>query len=118
MKTLTILIKSPPFKTYLNEIQDLILAQSAFFENLNVIFLREGIFHLLKNDSGQLSSNEKDSLNIYKTFALYDIETIYLSKNDLDKYQLTKDNLSIDCIIKNNLEIQTIIQKSDIVLSY
>jgi sulfur relay protein TusC/DsrF len=118
MKRLTILIKSPPFKTYLNEIQDLILAQSAFFNHLNVIFLREGIFHLLNNNSNQLNNNEKDSLNIYKTFALYDIETIYLSENDLEKYKITKKHLSIDCIIKNNLEIQSIIQTSDIVLNY
>ncbi|MCF6807346.1 DsrE family protein [Thiotrichales bacterium 19S9-12] len=117
MKTLTILIQSSPYQTYLSEIQDLILAQSAFFEDLKLIFSSDGILHLTKNQETN-PKVEKNFIPIYQSFELYDIEKIYINQQDLEKFNLTADDLMIKPKLLENKEIIQLLANSDFVLNY
>ncbi|TNF69959.1 MAG: sulfurtransferase complex subunit TusC [Gammaproteobacteria bacterium] len=117
MKVLSVIIRSTPYQNYLAEIQDLILAQSAFFDHLNILFIHQGVLQLI-NQQNPPKLTHKNFSNIYKTFRLYDIDSIYVDEQSLKQFNLQSNQLLLDSKIIANAEVKQILDQSNFILNY
>lgn len=71
---------------------DALLATSAFSDDLQVFFVGDGVLQLLKaQDTSALKT--KNYIQAFGLLELYDVETIYVCQQSLDKFNLTQDDL-------------------------
>ncbi|MCF6764454.1 sulfurtransferase complex subunit TusC [Thiotrichales bacterium 19S3-7] len=117
MNVLTIVIRSSPYQYYLTEVQDLILAQSAFFDHLNVIFIEDGLLQLIKEKKVS-NITHKDFSKAYETFSLYDIDSIYVQQQALKTFNLEARDLLINTNVITNQDIKNLLADSNFILNF
>lgn len=116
MNCLFILRQSPYHGSLAREALDMALAFAAFDENVQLLFLDDGIFQLLKDqDSSALVIK-----NIAKSLAaveIYDINEIYVAEECLKRRGLRIEDLSIATQAVNTRAIQALIADADKVVN-
>ncbi|MBU6950907.1 sulfurtransferase complex subunit TusC [Hahella sp. HN01] len=107
-KRLLYLITRPPFgDAYGAEGLDAVLAAAVFDQDVEVIFLEEGVFQLSKNiDPAPIAM--KNHAKGFKALPIYGVEKIFVSMEALDKFALSTDDLSMPV---EALEIDAIKEK-------
>lgn len=96
----TIIISNPPFNAISGkEGVDLALVCAAFDHQVNLIFVDQGVLHLVNNQDGSFFL---DKLHDKQLGALeyYEIENLYAENESLARFQLTNKDLldSVKCI--------------------
>lgn len=77
MKSLTILFRHAPHSTaHGREGLDLALLSASFEQTVRLIFVDEGVLHLIDNQDSELIDT-KDYIATLKALPLYDIEEVY-----------------------------------------
>ncbi len=118
MSQITFVFSSAPHATSRGrEGIDAVLATSALCEDISVIFLGEGVAHLIK---GQNTKNigTKDYAPMLKLFELYDIENVYACQRSLQNMGLIGAERYIDVALCSQGEITEIIRTSQKVVQF
>ncbi len=115
MSALTIINRSAPYGSADGlEALDLCLAAASFGQQVNFIFLDDGIFQLLSNQA----PNEIEHKNYSKTFAaleFYDVEYIYVCEESLAARNLSTKDLCIEVTLLNKQEIVAMLNTNAVV---
>ncbi|PSW19201.1 sulfurtransferase complex subunit TusC [Photobacterium sanctipauli] len=99
MTTLGFVFRSVPHgKAVGREGLDAVLATSAYSEDINVFFIGDGVFQLLKAQQPEAILS-RDYISTFKMFDLYDIENVYVCAASLQERGLTSDDLLIDVTV-------------------
>ncbi|MCG9966295.1 sulfurtransferase complex subunit TusC [Shewanella cutis] len=118
MKKICILFRSAPHGTTKGrEALDLALLSASFEQEVSVVFIDEGVLHLLKDQQPELIGG-KDYLATLKALPLYDIEAVFACKQSLGDYGLSHGLLSIPVTILNDEAISAHLKVVDEVLVF
>ncbi len=97
---------------------DAVLASSAYDQQLSLLFMDDGVFQLLKN---QLSTEiaQKSFSSLLPVLPLYEINSIYVHYESLEKRQITINELVLDSVqIIDSAAICSLLAQQDQLLSY
>ncbi len=118
MKPITFVFRTAPHGSASGrEGLDALLATSAYSENLQVIFLGDGVLQLLPDQQPQAVLS-KDYAPMFKLFDLYDIEQVFVCQASLDERGIGHDNLLIDTQIVTRDAIQQRLQNAGQILVF
>ena len=95
---------------------DAALAAAVFEQEINFLFMDDGVFQLLQNQNAELITL-KSIGNVLETFELYGIEQVLVDGSSLEKRCLTPTSLAIPVKILKAEELQRLIAKSDVVIN-
>ncbi len=110
--SINIIISSPPFSLIDGkEGVDLALVCAAFDQQVNLIFVDEGIFHLIDKQSAK---NFMDKLHDkqLKALSFYDIDAIYAEIESLQKFNITTRNLLADTVMIDRAKINQLVSSA------
>ena len=97
---------------------DAILAASAYDQQLSLMFMDDGVFQLLKNQSSN-EINQKSFAAILPALSLYEINTVYVHKESLEKRQITLNELVLDSVqLIDSAAISSLLAQQDQLLSF
>ncbi|MFT6735001.1 MAG: tRNA 2-thiouridine synthesizing protein C [Polaribacter sp.] len=84
---------------------DLALVCAAFDQTVNIIFIDNGVYNIVQNQSYQ-ELNDKNHLDILKGLEFYDIDNIYAEIESLDRRNITSENIINLCQTLTSVEIK------------
>lgn len=95
---------------------DMVLITAAFDQKVSLLLLDDAVFHLKKNQCGQLVAG-KDIGAIYRSLELYDIENIYVEQDSLNQRGLLPGDLLIPIKIIPRHDVKNLFNAFDFVLN-
>lgn len=117
-KPLLFVFKTPPYgKDAGREGLDAVLAVSAFTDNIELIFLDDGVYQLLKHQD-PVAVLSKDHSAMFKLLALCEIESVYFCSQSLNKRGLTPNDLLLTGEALNARDIGAKLQSAKQVMSF
>lgn len=118
MKSLGFVFSNAPHGTSSGrEGLDAVLATSAYSEDLNLFFIADGVFQLLKNQQPEQILC-RDYIATFKMLELYDIENIYVCRQSLAERGIDESELLIDTEVLEPGAITAKLQQCQRILSY
>ena len=97
---------------------DAILAASAYDQQLSLLFMDDGIFQLLKNQSANEIA-QKSFAAILPVLPIYEINSVYVHRESLEKRQITINELVLDGVqIIDSATICSLLTQQDQLLSF
>lgn len=118
MKKICIIFRSAPLgSTKGREALDLALLSASFEQEVSLVFVDDGVLHLLKDQQPELIGG-KDYLASLKALPFYDIEAVFACKQSLGDYGLSHSLLSIPVTILNDEAIAAHLKAVDEVLVF
>lgn len=118
MNDITFVFSQPPHVSSSGrEGLDALLAASAFSEDIQVVFLGEGVSNLLANQQPSTILG-KDYISMFKLFELYDIENVYVCQHSLMRLGLKEAQLVINAQPRSAEKISEVIRNSKKVLTF
>ncbi|MGL4936333.1 sulfurtransferase complex subunit TusC [Shewanella sp.] len=118
MKKICILFRSAPHGTTKGrEGLDLALLSASFEQEVSLLFVDEGILHLVKDQQPELIG-AKDYIATFKALPLYDIDVVLICKQSLADYGLTPGLLTIPVTAVNDDSIAAHIKSVDEVIVF
>lgn len=94
-KILFISRHAPYGNSLAKEALDAILAASAYDQDLSLLFMDDGVFQLLKNQT-PLHIAQKSFSAILPALSLYEIDNIYVHAESMIKRKITIDDFALD----------------------
>lgn len=117
MKSNLIINTKPPHSGQsTKEGQDAALAFAAFGVELGVLFIDDGIFQLRKNQTAQ--PGQKHTAATFASFPLYDINNVYVCKEDMITRGLCEDDLTINVTLVDRAELKKLLNQYDHLLTF
>ena len=117
MKSFLFVMQMPAYSSIkVQEVLDVVLITAAFDQKVSVLLLDDAVFHLKKNQQGQLLAN-KDLSAVYRSLELYDVETLYVEQESLAERGLSVDDLLLPTQLINRTEIASVCSAFDFVLN-
>ena len=92
------------------------LASAVFEQDVNYVFLDDGVYQLLKGQDGAAIQN-KTLGNALETLALYGIEKVYVDQQSLNKRSIDTTDLLPDMSLIDNDALSKLIESSDTVFN-
>jgi len=118
MKKLCILFRCSPHGTVRGrEGLDLALLSASFEQEVSLVFVDEGVLHLIKDQQPDLIG-AKDYISTFKALPLYDIDSVFVCKQSLADYGLSHSLLSIPVTVVNDEAIAAHLKQVDEVLVF
>ncbi|WP_211092053.1 sulfurtransferase complex subunit TusC [Vibrio agarilyticus] len=96
---------------------DAVLAASAYSEDIQVIFIGDGVLQLLKGQQPQ-GILSKDYAPMFKLFELYDIECVYVARRSLDELGVAQADLVCDASLLDDEALQVAFGRASKVLTF
>jgi len=97
---------------------DAILAASAYDQQLSLLFMDDGVFQLLKNQSANEIA-QKSFAAILPVLPLYEINSVYVHRESLEKRQITINELVLNGVqIIDSATICSLLAQQDQLLSF
>jgi len=97
---------------------DAILAASAYDQQLSLLFMDDGIFQLLKNQTANEIA-QKSFAAILPVLPIYEINSVYVHSESLEKRQITINELVLDGVqIIDSATICSLLTQQDQLLSF
>jgi len=97
---------------------DAILAASAYDQQLSLLFMDDGIFQLLKNQTANEIA-QKSFAAILPVLPIYEINSVYVHRESLEKRQITINELVLDGVqIIDSATICSLLTQQDQLLSF
>ena len=101
-------IETPP--TLDLEAAELALALAAFDIPVKIVFRNQGLYWLLNQEPRKQGG--KSAAKVLNSFALYDIEEMYVSDNEIIEFGFNINNLPSFVKVKSSSELTQVIQNS------
>jgi len=112
------LIRSAPYGTSRGlEALDAVFAASVFEQDISLLYLDDGVFHLLADQDGAIIGQKNASAPI-NALPLHDVEHVYGAAGSLAERGLEDSHLIPGIFILKDSEIKALIKKNDVVLSF
>lgn len=108
---------SPTETMRAQEALDALLMASAFNQEVNVLFMDDGILQL-KSEQDATLSPQKNFTKTFKALSLYDIKNVYVDATSLKNHDLTENDLMTPVTLLNSVQIGKLIQQQDTVLTF
>jgi tRNA 2-thiouridine synthesizing protein C len=109
--------KAPHGTIYALESLEVVLISAAFEQDVSLMFMDDGIFQLRKGwDTTNIGT--KNFLNTYKALEMYDVEKLYVCKEDLEDRGLTEDDLVVPVEVLDRKQVGELMDQQDVVLSF
>lgn len=115
-KIIFIINKSPHSGLYGQECLDIILMCAAFENKTSILLLDEAIFYLKKTQNSFFLS--KDMNTLFSSLELYDIGTIFIEKESLQKYGLSERDLGLSTQVYLQQDIPNLLKQFDIIIAH
>lgn len=117
-KMLLISRHAPYGSSTAREAIDIALAASIYDQDISVLFMDDGVFQLLKDQSSELI-DQKNIASTLPALPFYGIENIYVHQDSLDERAISSEELVIDDIqaLSNN-DVMLLLTQQDHVLSF
>ena len=96
---------------------DLVLSVSTFIERISVVFVRDGIVQLLR-DQQPASILQRNYSKTFRLFNMYDINDVYVLEEDLKKFGLKKEELITEVKVLTKRELIYLLRGADHKLVY
>jgi tRNA 2-thiouridine synthesizing protein C len=97
---------------------DAVLASSAYDQQLSLLFMDDGVFQLLNNQSATEIS-QKSFSSLLPVLPLYEINSIYVHYESLVKRQITINELVLDSVqIIDSTAVCSLLAQQDQLLSF
>ena len=97
---------------------DAVLASSAYDQQLSLLFMDDGVFQLLKNQASA-EITQKSFSSLLPVLPLYEINSIYVHYESLEKRQITINELVIEGVqIIDSAAIYSLLAQQDQLLSF
>lgn len=117
MKVLCIFQSPPHGKSSGREGLDATLAISSFCEDIGVIFIRDGVFQLKKDQQPSEILN-RDYSKTFKLFSLYDISKVYVLDDSLKDNSLKVEDLILNVEVIDYAKLISLLNDSQIKLVF
>jgi tRNA 2-thiouridine synthesizing protein C len=115
MKTLTFLSRHAPFGTSnAKACLDMVLASAVFEQQVNYIFLDEGVWQLVRGHE-PAGIHAKNTMAALQALELYGVENIFALEESLTERNLSLAHLQIPVRLCTRAELSSLIQTSDVV---
>jgi len=112
-KSITFLSRSAPYGHNNSQLcLDMALASAVFEQEVNYVFIDDGVYQLLKNQDAS-SIQTKTLGNALETLELYGIENVCVDEESLNSRNLNSHDLLAEFKLVNKEAIQSLIQQSD-----
>ncbi len=117
-KSMLFVLRQGPHQTpQAREAFDILLMASSFANKISLLFLSDGLFQLIKQQDTTLLAIQNFT-SAYKALTLYDINNVYVAKDDLLARGLTEADLILATTLLDDIEISALIAQHDIILNY
>lgn len=117
IKTVLFILHSAPYgSSTARETLDAALAAAAFEQNVQLLFIGDGVWHLLPNQQADALAS-KDTGKMLQALGYYDISDVYVDSVSLEERQLTGESLAITAKVLDKNTLQEIVRKADCVIS-
>lgn len=116
-RAITLLIKQAPYgSSKAKAALDMALSAAVFEQNVQLIFMSDGVFQLLPDQqpAGILAKNTSAALT---ALPLYGIESVYVDAESLQQRNLSLDGLAIDVESVSTEQLATLIHESDVLVT-
>ncbi len=118
MKKLTIIFRHAPHSTsHGREALDLAMLSASFEQEVSLIFVDEGILHLLPNQHSELVGS-KDYIATFKALPLYDVEDLFVCQTSLEQLEIPASHLNLAPEILDTRAIANKLSQADEVLVF
>jgi tRNA 2-thiouridine synthesizing protein C len=116
-QTFTFISRTAPYGSNRPQLcLDTALAAAIFEQQVNYLFMEDGVYQLLKNQDAE-AIHTKTIGRILETLNLYGIESIYVCKESLESRGLLLGDLVIESKLTNVNELKTLLNSSDTVIN-
>lgn len=117
MKSYLFVLRKPVYSgAFVQETLDIILTTAAFDQQVNILLLDDGVFHL-KNGQRPESLDMKDTSALFKALELYDVNTVYAEAESLAERGLVGQDLFLSVHALPRAEISALIGRFDIIFA-
>jgi len=117
-KRIAIIFSKAPYGTESGrEGLDALLAVSNFTDDLAVFFIDDGVYQLLKNQTPEVSQIKNHS-KMFKLMSLYDIESIFVSKEALLNRDLNVEDLLLEAQVIEDVSISDLLGQCSVKLVF
>ena len=117
-KTLTFITRKAPYgQSYAKACLDMVLSASVFDQQVNYVFMDDGVYQLMKNQA-PAAIHAKNLSAAFPALELYDIEQIFVDEASLLARGLSAESLCLPtAVICSIQQIQSLINNSDVVFN-
>ena len=117
-KNILIIQRTAPYGTSLaREGLDYVLTSAAYDQNIQILFMGDGVFQLVKNQNSS-DIQLKSQLGAMEVLPLYDIEDLYVITEDLAERNLSENDLGIPVKLIARSDTHTLIEQQDHVVGF
>jgi tRNA 2-thiouridine synthesizing protein C len=109
--------KAPYSSQATKEALDAALASAAFGVPVGILFMADGVYQL-KASQDPNPQQLKRTAPIFQSLSLYDIQNLYVAKNDLDQRGLCPEDLMIKVTLVDDQQIAGLFSHYDNVLTF
>jgi tRNA 2-thiouridine synthesizing protein C len=109
--------KAPHGTIYALESLEVVLISAAFEQDVSLMFMDDGVFEL-KSGWDTANIETKNFLNTYRALEMYDIEKLYVSKEDMEERGLTEEDLVVPVEVLDRKQVGELMDQQDVVLSF
>jgi len=116
-KSLTFVSRHPPYgNDHAFACLDLVLASSVFEQDVNYLFMGDGVFQLLidQQPDGIGSKNLVASL---AALELYGVSNVFVDALSLQKRKLSVSDLAIQIKVLDAVQVETLVNEADLVFN-
>jgi tRNA 2-thiouridine synthesizing protein C len=117
-KTLTFISRKAPYgQSYAKACLDMVLSASVFDQQVNYVFMDDGVYQLLKNQA-PAGIHAKNLSAAFPALELYDIEQVFVDEASLLARGLSAEALCLPtATLCSRQQIQALIHQSDVVFN-
>ena len=109
--------KAPYGSEQAKEAIDAMLVAAAYGQEVSVLFLDDGVFQLLQNQTPE-TINRKNTAKMISAFELYDLKNIYVDQDSLQQRQIEIKDLIIPVEILENSRVVDLMHQQNQILSF
>ena len=116
-KTLTFITRQAPYgNNKAKLVMDVALAAAVFEQEINFLFMDDGVFQLIQNQNAEFISS-KTTGRALETLELYGIEQVLVDAASLQERHIAADDLSIPVRVLKAEEVRQLTTNSDVVIN-
>ena len=116
-KSITFISRQAPYGSETSQVcLDLVLASAVYEQQVNYLFLDDGIYQLLKSQQ-PTAIGSKNLANALTALELYGVEKIYVDRQSLEQRNLNAEDLIMPAEILNADELRLLVRESDAVFN-
>lgn len=112
--------KAPYGTIYALESLEVVLIGAAFEQEVNLVFIDDGVYQLKKNQSTSVSSGigVKDFSKTYRALEDYDIDKLYVDQDSMAARGLTEDDFIVPVQVLNSAQLGELMKQQDVIYSF